>query len=62
MHSPIEYTIVKHGLIGMTKYSAVMFKKNGIRVNAISPGGILDNQPEIFLEQYKKMWFKRHAR
>ena len=54
MHSPIEYTIVKHGLIGMTKYMAKMFKKNGIRVNAISPGGILDNQPEIFLEQYKK--------
>ena len=54
MHSPIEYTTVKHGLIGMTKYMAKMFKKDGIRVNAISPGGILDNQPEIFLEQYKK--------
>ena len=54
MHSPLEYTVVKHGLLGMTKYMAKMFKKNGIRVNAISPGGILDNQPEIFLEQYKK--------
>ncbi|WP_196777530.1 oxidoreductase [Malaciobacter marinus] len=54
MHSPIEYTVVKHGLIGMTKYMAKMLKKDGIRVNAISPGGILDNQPEIFLKQYKK--------
>jgi NAD(P)-dependent dehydrogenase (short-subunit alcohol dehydrogenase family) len=53
MHSPVEYTVVKHGLLGMTKYMAKMFKKDGIRVNAISPGGILDNQPEIFLEQYK---------
>lgn len=54
MHSPIEYTVVKHGLLGMTKYMAKMFKKNNIRVNSISPGGILDNQPERFLEQYKK--------
>ncbi|MDD2384939.1 MAG: oxidoreductase [Sulfurospirillaceae bacterium] len=54
MHSPVEYTVVKHGLLGMTKYMAKMFRKDGIRVNAISPGGILDNQSEIFLEQYKK--------
>ncbi len=54
MHSPVEYTVVKHGLLGMTKYMAKMFKKDGIRVNAISPGGILDNQVPIFLEQYKK--------
>jgi len=54
MHSPIEYTVVKTGLIGMTKYMAKMFKKDNIRVNAISPGGILDAQPEIFLKQYKE--------
>ena len=54
MHSPIEYTVAKTGLLGMTKYMAKMFKKKNIRVNAISPGGILDNQPKIFLKQYKK--------
>lgn len=54
MHSPVEYTVVKHGLIGMTKYMAKMFRKEGIRVNAISPGGVLDQQPELFLAQYKK--------
>ena len=54
MHSPVEYTVVKHGLLGMTKYMAKMFKKDNIRVNAISPGGILDGQPEPFLSQYKK--------
>jgi len=54
MHSEVEYTTAKHGLIGMTKYMAKMFKKDNIRVNAISPGGILDGQPEPFLSQYKK--------
>jgi len=53
MHSPIEYTVVKTGLIGMTKYMAKMFKKDNIRVNVICPGGILDGQPEVFLNQYK---------
>lgn len=53
MHSPVEYTVAKHGLIGMTRYMAKMFRKNAIRVNAISPGGILAEQPEKFLEQYK---------
>ncbi|MBV6493617.1 MAG: Dihydroanticapsin 7-dehydrogenase [Turneriella sp.] len=53
MHSPVEYTVAKHGLIGMTKYMAKMFKKDGIRVNAISPGGILADQPQRFLDQYK---------
>jgi len=33
----------------MAKY----LKGTGIRVNAISPGGILDAQPDAFLERYK---------
>jgi len=53
MHSPIEYTVAKHGLLGMTKYLAKMFRKDNIRVNAISPGGILASQSERFLQQYK---------
>lgn len=54
MHSPVEYTVAKHGVIGMTKYMAKMFINDGIRVNAISPGGIRDSQPERFLAQYKQ--------
>jgi NAD(P)-dependent dehydrogenase (short-subunit alcohol dehydrogenase family) len=33
----------------MAKY----LKNRNIRVNSISPGGILDNQPEIFLQKYR---------
>jgi len=53
MTSPIEYTAIKSAVISITKYLAKYFKGNNIRVNCISPGGILDNQPTLFLEKYK---------
>jgi len=52
MVSPIEYSAIKAGIISITKYLAKLYKKQGIRVNCIAPGGILDNQPEIFLNKY----------
>ena len=52
MVSPIEYSAIKSGIISITKYLAKYCKNQNIRVNCISPGGILDNQPEVFLEKY----------
>ena len=54
MTMPVEYAAIKSGLIHLTKYMAKYFKGMNIRVNAISPGGIFDNQPKVFLEQYKE--------
>ncbi|MCV3391541.1 flagellin modification protein A [Campylobacter sp. IFREMER_LSEM_CL2101] len=54
MTSPIEYSIVKAGVNHMTRYLAKYFANSGIRVNAIAPGGILDKQPESFLERYRE--------
>jgi NAD(P)-dependent dehydrogenase (short-subunit alcohol dehydrogenase family) len=54
MTSPIEYSASKHALIGITRYLAKYYKGNNIRVNCVSPGGILDGQPESFLNEYKK--------
>lgn len=54
MTSPIEYSAIKSGIISITKYLAKYVKKTKIRVNCISPGGILDNQPANFLKAYKK--------
>tara|TARA_B100001175_G_C19441698_1_gene606592 strand:- start:365 stop:1126 length:762 start_codon:yes stop_codon:yes gene_type:complete len=54
MSSPIEYSAIKSGVISMTKYLAKLYKKRNIRVNCISPGGILDGQPESFLKSYEE--------
>ena len=36
----------------MSQYMAKFLAGENIRVNCISPGGILDSQPEIFLKRY----------
>ena len=54
MTSPIEYTAIKSGIIAITKYLAKYCKGEKIRVNCISPGGILFNQPKVFLSKYRK--------
>ncbi len=54
MSSPIEYSAVKAGIINMTKYIAKFCEKKKIRVNCISPGGVLDNQPKKFIKKYKE--------
>ncbi|MCT7639250.1 oxidoreductase [Aliarcobacter butzleri] len=54
MTMPVEYAAIKSGLIHLTKYMAKYFKGMNIKVNALSPGGILNNQPEAFLEKYKE--------
>ena len=55
MVSPIEYSAIKSGIISITKYLAKYCKSQNIRVNCISPGGILDDQPDVFLEKYNSI-------
>ena len=54
MTTPVEYAAIKSALIHLTKYMAKYFKGTNIRINALSPGGILDNQPESFLKKYNE--------
>jgi NAD(P)-dependent dehydrogenase (short-subunit alcohol dehydrogenase family) len=37
------YTASKHGMVGLTRNLAVMYRKQGIRTNAIAPGGTATN-------------------
>jgi NAD(P)-dependent dehydrogenase (short-subunit alcohol dehydrogenase family) len=48
---PVTYSVVKTGLIGLTRYLATYWADDGIRVNAISPGGVYNNQPEEFTQR-----------
>jgi NAD(P)-dependent dehydrogenase (short-subunit alcohol dehydrogenase family) len=48
---PVTYSVVKTGLIGLTRYLATYWADAGIRVNAISPGGVYNDQPEEFIQR-----------
>jgi NAD(P)-dependent dehydrogenase (short-subunit alcohol dehydrogenase family) len=52
MTTPVEYAVIKSGLIHFTKYLAKYLKGKNIKVNSISPGGIVDKQPSQFLKKY----------
>ena len=65
MSTPPDYQFHKHGLIGLTKYLAAWGGPRGVRVNAISPGGLQtkDNTIEPFLTQYcRRVFLGRMAR
>ncbi len=52
---PITYSVIKTGLIGLTRYLSTYWCKEGIRCNALSPGGVFNNQPEEFVENISKL-------
>jgi len=52
---PITYSIIKAGLIGMTKYLATYWNENGVRVNALSPGGVFEDQDQEFVSNLSKL-------
>jgi NAD(P)-dependent dehydrogenase (short-subunit alcohol dehydrogenase family) len=46
---PVTYSIVKTGLIGLTRYLATYWADKNVRCNAMCPGGVENGQPEGFL-------------
>ena len=48
---PVSYSVVKSGIIGLTRYTATYWADKNVRCNALCPGGIENNQPEIFLRK-----------
>lgn len=54
MTMPVEYAAIKSAIIHLNKYIASYINDSRFRVNSVSPGGILDGQPEAFLHEYRK--------
>jgi NAD(P)-dependent dehydrogenase (short-subunit alcohol dehydrogenase family) len=55
IYKPVSYSIIKHGIVGLTKYLASYWGKKNIRVNSLSPGGVFNNQDRLFHSKIKKL-------
>lgn len=61
--SPAAYSAIKGGIINFSRYLASYYGKHGIRINVVSPGGIIDQQHPSFIERYcEKSPLKRMGR
>jgi len=51
---PVTYSVVKTGLIGLTRYLATYWADKNVRCNAMCPGGVENGQPADFLKEVNK--------
>ena len=52
---PVTYSVIKHGLVGLTKYLATYWADKGVRCNALSPGGVLNGQNDDFVNKLNSL-------
>ena len=55
MTMPAAYSLIKGGIVNFSRYLATYYAPYNIRVNAVCPGGVFNNQPTKFVEKYKKL-------
>lgn len=48
---PVTYSVIKAGLVGLTKYLSTYWADRGVRANALSPGGVFNGQGEEFVQR-----------
>jgi len=47
------YSAIKGALINLTRFLASQYGQYNVRVNCVSPGGIFDGQPDLFVKAYE---------
>ena len=52
---PVTYSVIKSGLIGLTRYVATYWADKGVRCNALSPGGVFNGQGEKFVRSLETL-------
>ena len=52
---PVTYSVIKAGLIGLTRYLATYWSEQGVRSNALSPGGVFNGQGEEFVQRLSSL-------
>lgn len=48
---PVTYSVIKHGLIGLTKYLATYYAEKGVRANSLCPAGVYNGQADEFVKK-----------
>ena len=48
---PVSYSIIKHGLVGLTKYLATYWADCNVRCNALLPGGVYEDHDDAFVKR-----------
>lgn len=48
---PVTYSVIKSGLVGLTRYVATYWADKGVRANSLSPGGVFNGQGEDFVRR-----------
>jgi NAD(P)-dependent dehydrogenase (short-subunit alcohol dehydrogenase family) len=54
INTPAVYAVSKAAVLGLTRYLAAYWAKQGIRVNSITPGGVESGQNQSFVDNYAK--------